>query len=101
VTYTSFSPEEWDVLAADRDEGWRQHNMAEIGRLNAEAALRKTLAALRDIAKDSDGILYRVDPQHLARLTLAEIEGTVMTSVHQHSKAPPPQSPGSGAREER
>lgn len=28
-------------LAADRDEGWRQFNAAEIGRLNAEKALRE------------------------------------------------------------
>lgn len=33
-------------LAADRDEGWRQHNLAEIGRLNAEAKLRRAIATL-------------------------------------------------------
>ena len=30
----------------DRDEGWRQHNQAEIGRLNAEAKLRRAIATL-------------------------------------------------------
>lgn len=30
----------------DRDEAWRQHNMAEIGRLNAEARLARAIATL-------------------------------------------------------
>ena len=33
-------------LIADRDEGWRQHNQAEIGRLNAEARLQRAIATL-------------------------------------------------------
>lgn len=31
---------------ADRDEGWRQHNQAEIGRLNAESRLRRAIETL-------------------------------------------------------